>query len=159
MEFETDNLQNLQSSASNCIRVSGHTPMHCLPQRVKKRMSKQENQQSPLKQLTNLINPPPKRVELFSEKEFRDCKQCQRKAIGGVMGFAVGILNLLDTPGLLTSADHGSRSCPSLHLLCQTTSAAAFYCGCKNFTETLEITEQHKQTNTSSATGALTTPG
>lgn len=27
--------------------------MHCLPQRVKKRMSKQENQQSPLKQLTN----------------------------------------------------------------------------------------------------------
>ena len=50
MEFETD---NLQSSASNCTRVSGHTPMHCLPQRVKKRMSKQENQQSPLKQLTN----------------------------------------------------------------------------------------------------------
>lgn len=142
MGFETD---NLQSSASNCIRVSGHTPMHCWPFCVsKKRMSKQENQQSPLKQLTN--NPhqshqsaPPREWNFSPKKTSATNSASAEKSIGGAWAahqqhhdFAGGILNLLGTPGLLTSADHGSRSCPSLHLLCPTTSAVAFYCGCKN---------------------------
>ena len=135
-------------------------------------MSKQENQQSPLKQLTNRpISSirPPKRVELFSDA-FRDL-QCQRKAIGGAWTTTCTAASCANS--IMALARQGCSHLlimahvPVPHFICFKQQPQPLQCTAgariNTFLQfhrkfTVIFLEHHKKNNTSPATSALTKP-